>query len=76
MPRTAAVCIHVARSYRMCGAVLDGAAYVIGGMPLYEGPTAPSHTVSDSVMRYDPASDTWTTLPGAHAGASVSMQRV
>jgi N-acetylneuraminic acid mutarotase len=44
--------------------VLDGQLYVVGGMAAYEAPDAPRHVVSGSVMRYNPATNTWQTLKG------------
>jgi N-acetylneuraminic acid mutarotase len=46
--------------------VLAGQLYVVGGMPAYEAPDAPHHRVSGSVMRYNPATNTWQTLRGEH----------
>lgn len=48
--------------FRFCGAVLDGQLYVVGGMAAYEAPDAPRHVVSGSVLRYNPASNTWQTM--------------
>lgn len=52
------------RRYRHCGAVLDGQIYVIGGMNKYEGADATTHTVLNTVLRYNPATDTWSKLKG------------
>jgi hypothetical protein len=50
--------------FRFCGAVLGGQLYVVGGMAAFEAPDATSHRVSGSVMRYNPATNTWQTMKG------------
>eukprot|EP00878_Enallax_costatus_P018569 GHUV01019555.1.p1 GENE.GHUV01019555.1~~GHUV01019555.1.p1 ORF type:complete len:316 (+),score=27.42 GHUV01019555.1:88-1035(+) len=51
--------------FRFCGAVLDGQIYVVGGMNKYEAPDATGHAVLNTVLRYNPNTDTWTKLTGA-----------
>eukprot|EP00878_Enallax_costatus_P020354 GHUV01021508.1.p1 GENE.GHUV01021508.1~~GHUV01021508.1.p1 ORF type:complete len:354 (+),score=101.60 GHUV01021508.1:280-1341(+) len=53
--------------FRFCGAVLDGQIYVVGGMNKYEAPDATGHAVLNTVLRYNPNTDTWTKLTGTMA---------
>lgn len=63
-PCSLLLCVLHSCRFRFCGAVLDGQLYVVGGMAAYEAPDAPRHAVSGSVMRYNPASNTWQTMKG------------
>lgn len=54
--------------YRFCAAVLKQQLYVIGGMAVFEPANATKHVVSDRVMRYTPATNTWEILPGVLFG--------
>ena len=46
--------------YRFAAAPLDGKVYVIGGMAIFEGPTAERHLPSTSVDVYDPTTNKWS----------------
>jgi hypothetical protein len=59
--------------FRHCGAVWDKKLLVIGGMAVWEAPTAQGHTVSDRVMLFDPVSNSWQLLPGVFDSLSVAF---